>query len=154
MNTEDYVSLEVAKLLKEKGFDRDTMCCYLSDGTFWDMENVPFNYNKCFRADLCPHNEDEDMDCSLCSKNCKYWRISTTSAPSLYEAQKWLRNEHNTYVEVDSSYNKNGKLFSFTINHYDDKDNWDWGWETDADDYRKEYEEALNAGIIEALKLI
>lgn len=72
----------------------------------------------------------------------------------MYEAQKWLRNEHNTYVEVDSSYNKNGKLFSFTINHYDDKDNWDWGWETEADDYRKEYEEALNAGILEALKLI
>lgn len=29
MITEDYVSLETAKLLKEKGFDEDTMCVYI-----------------------------------------------------------------------------------------------------------------------------
>ena len=32
MNKEDYVSLEVAKLLKEKGFDEDCMAFYTRDG--------------------------------------------------------------------------------------------------------------------------
>lgn len=150
MNKEDYVSLEVAKLLKEKGFDRDTMCCYLSDGTFWDMENVPFNYNKCFRADLCPHNEDEDMDCYHCSKNCKYWGISTTSAPSLYEAQKWLRQYHRIHLHVlCTAYCKplnrcdyRCEIFYFTNNQFTDTP------------ITHNYEEALNAGILEALRLI
>ena len=31
MITEDYVSFEVAKLLKEKGFDGDTSCYYTPD---------------------------------------------------------------------------------------------------------------------------
>ena len=31
MITEDYVSLEVAKLLKKKGFDVETEYCYLGD---------------------------------------------------------------------------------------------------------------------------
>lgn len=129
MDKEDYVSLEVAKLLKEKGFNEPCRVTYFEDDNNVHISAVFTRYN-------------ENLD------------DNSYSCPTLYEAHKWLRNKHNTYVEVDSGYNKNGKLFSFTINHYNNNDDWDWGWETEADDYYKEYEGALNRGIKEALKLI
>lgn len=132
MNKEDYVSLEVAKILKEKGFEGPCRSSIFKNGELriYDLDQS--------WVDMI--SIDEEYYEFLC--------------PTLYETQKWLRNKHNTYVEVDSGYNKNGKLFCFTINHYNNNDDWDWGWETEADDYCKEYEEALNRGIKEALKLI
>ena len=38
MITEDYVSFETAKLLKEKGFDEYTFSCYSNDGLIGFME--------------------------------------------------------------------------------------------------------------------
>lgn len=38
MITEDYVSFETAKLLKEKGFDEYTFSCYTNDGLISFME--------------------------------------------------------------------------------------------------------------------
>ena len=72
MITEDYVSFEVAKLLKEKGFDEP---CYSSykKGVFsldsYMMTNVEFNNN-------------------------------AVSAPTLQIAMKWLREVHKLYIEL------------------------------------------------------
>ena len=75
MNKEDYVNLEVAKLLKRKGFNE--LCLYFytddEDDTLWDaideMENINLGGNE-------------------------------FSAPTLYEAQKWLRSAKGLHVEV------------------------------------------------------
>ena len=72
MITEDYVSFEVAKLLKEKGFD-----IYVS--SFYDVEG---EFNR----------KEADWN----------WNIgSRYSAPTLQMAMKWLRRVHNLHCAVD-----------------------------------------------------
>ena len=70
MITEDYVSFEVAKLLKEKGFDEPIWTCYEDDnevifGDKYNWNNSPFGH---------------------------------TSAPTLQMAMKWLREMHNIHI--------------------------------------------------------
>ena len=76
MITEDYCSYEVAKLLKEKGFDE---CCeaYYEDDRFCWVWN-----------DGCSRNTD----------NPKY-----VSCPTQALAMKWLREEHNLSIEISST---------------------------------------------------
>ena len=72
MITEDYVSFEVAKLLKEKGFD-----IYVS--SFYDVEG---EFNR----------KEADWN----------WKSgSRYSAPTLQMAMKWLRRVHNLHCAVD-----------------------------------------------------
>ena len=125
MNKEDYVSLEVAKLLKEKGYCWPCDSFYTLKGLI-QFRSIADNFN----------------------------RLTAYSRPALYEAQKWLRLTHgihvypSVYLSKDDdenclymveSYKYNGSCWeSFELNtiKYDT------------------YEEALNAGIFEALKLI
>ena len=74
--TEDYVSFETAKLLKEKGFDEE--CVYFYD---WD---------------------EEDEIYRICSNggSCNEARFpSYYSMPTLQMAMKWFRIEHNIHIE-------------------------------------------------------
>ena len=74
MITEDYVSFEIAKLLKEKGFNRYPLFpCYKEDnGEFIDIPTTLDTINYCF-----------------------------IPAPTLQMAMKWLREVHNTCISVD-----------------------------------------------------
>lgn len=75
MITEDYVSFEVAKLLKEKGFDERCFSFYWSDGSL----------------DANSHDKKTNL------------RNSTSSnpvAPTLQMAMKWLREVHNIALNV------------------------------------------------------
>jgi len=75
--TEDYVSFEVAKLLKEKGFYQD----FFNEITpVWKL-----NGNK---EELAFYGDD-NYPCEW-----EEWY----SAPTLHMACKWLRKEHNLYV--------------------------------------------------------
>jgi len=81
MITEDYVSFETAKLLKEKGFD----------------ENTPVNYfvgdgkpRGCVVGEMIYHKRlEKDMH--------------LIPAPTLQMAMKWLRKVHNLHVDIDPS---------------------------------------------------
>ena len=76
MITEDYVSFETAKLLKEKGFD----------------ENTPANYfvgddklRGCVVGEMIYHKrEEEDTHLIAC--------------PTLQMAMKWLMEKHNLHI--------------------------------------------------------
>ena len=80
MIKEDYVSFEVAKLLKEKGFNEPYYRCsrvYNENGT------------------LQPHH---------------YVRIDGfkyISAPTLQMAMKWLREEHSIFIDIMSRFSMN-----------------------------------------------
>ena len=74
MITEDYVSFETAKLLKEKGFDEKCQAMYDKDGHF-----VPFNFKLLTKADK---------------------RLFVADAPTLQMAMKWLREIHNLYINI------------------------------------------------------
>lgn len=69
---EDYVSFEIAKLLKEKGFNEPTVCVYHKDGTF---DRITLNaWNDKFITPIC--------------------------APTLQMAMKWLREVHNIHITI------------------------------------------------------
>lgn len=122
MKTEDFVSLEVAKLLKEKGYHEPCNSAYDRDGRIWDSKSGDKDYNE------------------------KYmWAFSR---PTLYEAAKWLR-EKGLFIEI-YYYNEDYYMYDIlTIPEHDLI-----GLSDRPYIKYKSYEEVLNAGILEALKLI
>lgn len=76
MTTEDYVSFETAKLLKEKGFDGECRDYYNENGHFYS-EDFKSNWNA--------------------SRNKS---IVLFSCPTLQMAMKWLREVHNIHIEI------------------------------------------------------
>ena len=69
MITEDYISFETAKLLKEKGFDEATFYDYNERGTRW------------FEEVLVNHNSQGGVAC-----------------PTIQMAMKWLREAYNLEI--------------------------------------------------------
>ena len=73
MITEDYVSFETAKLLKEKGFDIPCMGRY-------SVRSKEFHLD--------------------CTKRCNNGGLFECAAPTLQMAMKWLREVHNLWLEI------------------------------------------------------
>ena len=73
MVTEDYVSFETAKLLKEKGFDEPCLMCYTYDGKLG-------NYGQ--------YNSYKNSE------------VFSLTAPTLQMAMKWLREVHSLWCEI------------------------------------------------------
>lgn len=71
------------------------------------------------------------------------------SRPTLYEAQKWLREKHNLNIEIYYSYGNKYLYEILTIPRHDLI-----GFTDREPFYYKSYEKALNDGIKEGLKLI
>ena len=90
MITEDYVSFETAKLLKEKGFDGVTEKYYLK----YKGEYI-----------LVSRGTAEHPDSSI-------------DVPTLQMAMKWLREVHNIHINIDIHYlhfsNQNGWMYIIT----------------------------------------
>lgn len=130
MNKEDYVSFEVAKLLKKKGFD------WKCERTI-DCDKIIRKYDRPQNMSCCTEINGELVD-FLC--------------PTLYVAQKWLRETNNLHIEIY----RNACGYGYAIVK---ANNGTW---IDDDDCKgpndggvwDDYEEALEAGIQEALKLI
>lgn len=76
MITEDYVSFETAKLLKEKGFDEPCHALYHNgeDKIFFGLDVDSY------------HNTNLNVDCYAC--------------PTLQMAMKWLREVHKIHIEI------------------------------------------------------
>ena len=83
---EDHVSFEVAKLLKDKGFDKYPMFpCYKEDtGEFIDIPTTLDTINYCF-----------------------------IPAPTQAIVMKWLRKVHDIHIELN--WDKGNQLYSFQI---------------------------------------
>ena len=134
MTEKDYVTEDVAKTLREKGFNEKCRG-YFYNGVF------------CFS---CFHNEYNKTTST----------DSLVSAPSLAQAARWLREEHNIHVDVglaedflndaDGNVCEERIFWAFDIytidslHHFDVEDNREYD----------SYEEALNEGIKEVLKII
>ena len=86
MITEDYVSFEVAKLLKEKGFDEACLYYYRTETTLGkEYTNLAF-------IDEYLHNSE-----------IKYgtYEECVCTAPTLQMAMKWLRETYKLHIEVE-----------------------------------------------------
>ena len=95
MITEDYVSFETAKLLKEKGFDEECWHWYEEDGYFKDS-NDDYGFQS---------NSDHVSDDFICS------------APTLQMAMKWLREDKKILISIFCHIDKG---YWFCIQHFID----------------------------------
>ena len=77
MITEDYVSFEVAKLLKEKGFNEECLMAYI-DGELFNY------YDSDFPSEYELENDGSEV----------------IDVPTLQMAMKWLREVHNIFIEI------------------------------------------------------
>ena len=102
MITEDYVSFEVAKLLKEKGFKEWCRCCY-GVAVLHNGEDISFD-EECELKDEGRENEIEYVEggtfyyfyCDNGDEDTNVW-----AAPTLQMAMKWLREEHNIFIAIN-----------------------------------------------------
>lgn len=135
MNKEDYVSLEVAKMLKEKGFNEPCNGWYGINGTIFN-DTYRENHNNTFPKD------------------------SRLSRPTLYEAAKWLRNEHDINVTVataiptwiDGISESSDTLYMPLITYKKEDGKTEMAILRNLTD--SNYEKVYNDAILEALKLI
>ena len=92
MNKKQYVTFEVAKLLKEKGFDWFTYAYYTKD----DVDKKPY-----FGIEnLCPDNWNGQV-----GEVNDLW----FSAPTHQMAVCWLTEEKGMYISVVPDFNEYGK---------------------------------------------
>ena len=125
--TEEFVTLETAKLLKEKGFNwkcERTISC----------DNIIRRYDIPQSMSCCTEIDNEPVE-FLC--------------PTLYVAQKWLRDTKCLHIEIGYMYGNYWLYDILTIPTHD------LIGLSDRPIIRyNTYEEALEAGLQEALKLI
>lgn len=101
MITEDYVSFEIAKLLKEKGFKEWCRCCY-GVAVLHNGEDISFD-EECDLKDEGRENEIEYVEGgTFYYYNCKNDEEDTNVwvAPTIQMAMKWLREVHKTEIRV------------------------------------------------------
>lgn len=133
MIKEDYVSLDTAKILKNKGFNESCNSWYNINGVIFNSE-FKENHNNSFP---------------------KEYRISR---PTLYQAKKWLREKHNCYVQITYEAYKTGVNYLVQVLFYEPNDDDCWsnkstGKYGDNAEFDS-FEDALSFGILEALKRI
>lgn len=123
---EDYVSLETAKLLKEKGFDNECDYYISEDGNLF-YKGILRVYNKIGKVTF------------LC--------------PTLYEAQKWIWENHKMFVSAapQPPFTKPLEFFFWIDFPEETIDN--YGSLVIVEHFSS-FQQALDAGLQETLKLI
>lgn len=119
MITEDYVSFETAKLLKEKGFDGQCLSKYNSNGCIWD--NIRYDGMLLGNNDIFPQEY---------------------LAPTLQMAMKWLREEKHIPVEILWRYDVDSDMEEWYFIHHVELRILPYNIE-----YYETYEEACEAAI-------
>lgn len=129
------VTFKTAKLAKEKGFNL----------------KVRYSYGHAINSHIAYPNEDFAVSCDFNSPNIgRNWE-HLDSAPTQSLLQRWLREKHDIIVTV-TSYNDDELQQVLWENEIENiKD--DWNIFSDYT-FHHTYEEALEAGLQEGLKLI
>lgn len=128
MNEKDYVTYEISELLKEKGFNEFCRYTYIEDKNNIGITNTT---------------------------NSKLPK-GVYSMPTLYQAQKWLRERHNCYVQITYEAYKTRVNYLVQVLFYEPNDDDCWsnkstGKYGDNAEFDS-FEDALSFGILEALK--
>jgi hypothetical protein len=113
---EDFVTFEIAKKLKEKGFNEECLAYYTTEYTLYN--NVITLTDDKY---LCV--SDIDYEESLVSHNSiKYTNGNYVDAPTISQALKWLREEKKIYVALDF-FRLNGNIeiwWTYSIRYIED----------------------------------
>ena len=113
MITEDYVSFEISKLLKEKGFDEP----------------------------IWTHYEDNDEVIFGDKYNWNNSPMGQTSAPTLQMAMKWLREIYDIFIVIRRGLTGTGWIYSHEI--YKDSKCWYARYGASYDTYEEAIETAI-----------
>lgn len=125
MITEDYVSFETAKLLKEKGFNWECR-------TFWKKWNGKITlchctsahaFEFCYNSMLENYNDEEETN---------------IAAPTLQMAMKWLREVHHIIIDIYYDDTDGG-----WVSEYYDNSLKDYVWITVSDVYEQAAEATI-----------
>jgi len=132
--TEELISFKTAKLAKEKGFLGIKSQChnwYYYDGTLAENKNIAG-----YKGLVCWNNWEATQGVRI-------------DAPTQSLLQKWLREKHEIIVVIDNWYNQpvDGKIYKFCFQPVINCEN-------QINTLCKTYEEALEKGLQEALKLV
>lgn len=132
MSKEDYVSLEVAKLLKEKGFNE--YC-----GAYYHLNWDDMNEEECF--EVAPNHDFRNKDNGY-----------RAGAPTLYEAAKFLRKK-GIFIEIIPHYSNKYDVieYEYRIATYFDLLG-KQGKRRKSKEYYLKYEQCLDNAIIDSLK--
>jgi hypothetical protein len=136
---EQKVNFQVAKLAKEKGFNIPTISYYTPEG--YCTESAGYQTERLEESNWnngqgSYPTSSEEVDCS---------------APTQALLQKWLREVHNIYVNSDYYQGYPEVRFYYDIKILID-DNYNGN--QDSDDAIYTYEQAIELGLQEGLKLI
>lgn len=151
MIKEQLVGFKVAKLAKEKGFNHNCIYAWCEKGGWNKYTQKHEEVTHVLRTDGNPFG-------SFYSKNWNK-KYSTNknkimcSAPTQAALQKWLREEHNIHIVIDTtpSYDSiNGSKWKSTLYEPFTK----LKWITGKYNIANSYEEALEDALYEGLKLI
>lgn len=104
MITEDYVSFEVANLLKKKGFNELIGFVYSENGELMKLSDFGVRYLSNSECDDYPHWQFPIEGVS-----------SIVSAPTLQMAMKWLRETHSILLMVDYNYECTDTSYCYKI---------------------------------------
>ena len=151
---EDLISIKTAKLAQEKGFNIPTLFFYFKSynaGLEYILVNeLQSQFGKIIQSE---------------NHNNASWILSRVSAPTQSLLQKWLREVHNCFIDIlphrdgDSKNkqwkNKEDVFWTVEVDYYGK--NFEIELTDDSDftqHFNKTYEEALEIGLYQALKLI
>lgn len=139
--TDTLVTFETAKLAKEKRFDAGMGWNeYYYDPT---KNNVLIHgSDKYYPMGINPENMGEE---TLEQKEFSIWEKRLIKAPTQSLLQKWCREVHGIDVFIQKS--PNGKLYDWYLED-------EYGHYLEATEAFDTYEEALEAGLFEALTLL
>ena len=130
---EELVTFKTAKLAKEKGFNEQCSVTYNSLGKTYIHKTKKYNHDFKKVTVTCTHSNQEFT-------NEKY------SAPTQSLLQKWLRERHGINVFLNYNYRRIGFLYNLH--------NLEFGNYYTSNPSFNTYEEALEEGLQQALKLI
>lgn len=133
MTLKDYVTRDVADLLLEKGY------CEISD-CFYEKEESKAEEMKCESKSL---KDQLRFTVNYLVNAVERKRLY---APSLYDAQKWIREKFEMHVNADYDLYKS-KWFFYYVDIVT-------GYRFDSAHIYESYEEALNKGIFSTLEFL
>lgn len=80
----EFVSFEIAKKLKDKGFKEECLCHYISDDLIYNIESPIANNQLWFS-----HNKYDNI-----------WHRDNIDAPIVSQVLKWLREEKKIFITI------------------------------------------------------
>ena len=108
MITEDYVSFEVAKLLKEKGFD---------EATHWFYKTITYLGTEANNVCIKPLNgiEDEPFHNSVFGFDLNGEDTGEYAMPTLQMVMKWLREVYKIHISVEMGFDVDNHQYYFFV---------------------------------------